>query len=87
MTPQQFRAIRLRLNMTQADLAQLLGYSMPLTISQFERKTNPKPVPRHLDLLMEALDTGFWPKDWPQKVTDHEVASQLDKGTDARRHE
>lgn len=88
MTPQEFRAIRHRLKMTQADLAQLLGYTMPLAISGFERKTNPKPVPYHLGLLMEALASGFWPKDWPQKkATDHEIAAQLDKGTHPRRHE
>ena len=67
MTPQEFRAIRHRLGLTQVQLARLLGYNRSDRISEMERKTNPKPVPGFLDLVMEALDSGFWPKAWPRK--------------------
>ena len=69
MTPQEFRAIRTRLGLTQVQLARLLGYNRSDRISELERKTNPKPVPGFLDLVMEALDNGFWPKAWPRKET------------------
>ena len=90
MTPQEFRSIRHRLGLTQAELAKLLDYSLPLAISEFERKTNPKPVPRYLDLLMEALDAGFWPQAWPRKEARDEPAADARAGGgragDRRRH-
>lgn len=61
MTNQEFRAIRLRLGMTQAELAVFLDYGSPLRISEFERATNPRPVPRLLALVMQALDSGWRP--------------------------
>lgn len=61
MTPAEFRAIRLRLGMTQAELAAFLGYGSSLRISEFERATNPRPVPRLLALVMQALDSGWRP--------------------------
>jgi transcriptional regulator with XRE-family HTH domain len=83
MTPQEFRSIRQRLGFTQQQLADLFGFARALSISEFERQTNPKPIPRYLDLVMEALDAGFWPKGWPR----HEIPSRLDQGPDAGRHE
>jgi transcriptional regulator with XRE-family HTH domain len=61
MTPDEFRAIRLRLGMTQAQLADFLDYGSPVRISEFERATNPRPVPRLLALVMRALDSGWRP--------------------------
>ncbi len=61
MTPDEFRAIRQRLGLTQAQLAVYLGYGSPMRISEFERETNPRPVPRMLAMVMEALDSGWRP--------------------------
>ena len=65
MTNHEFRAIRLRLGLTQAELAAVLGYPHPMQVSVLERATNPKPVPRHVALLMKAYDDGYRPDDWP----------------------
>ncbi|WP_394890378.1 helix-turn-helix domain-containing protein [Mesorhizobium sp. AaZ16] len=67
MTSSEFRAIRKRLGLTQAQLASLLGYTSAMTISAFERPTNPRVIPAQLGWLMEALDSGFWPSEWPPK--------------------
>lgn len=61
MTPAEFRAIRLRLGMTQAELAAFLDYGSAVRISEFERATNPRPVPRLLAMVMQALDSGWRP--------------------------
>lgn len=61
----EFRSIRKRLGLTQAQLAAVLGYPHPMQVSELERETNPKPVPRHVALLMRAYDEGHRPKDWP----------------------
>jgi transcriptional regulator with XRE-family HTH domain len=61
----EFKAIRQRLGLTQAQLASVLGYQHPMQVSELERTTNPKPVPRAIALLMVAYDEGYRPKDWP----------------------
>lgn len=61
MTPAEFRTIRLRLGYTQAELAALLEYGSALRISEFERATNPRPIPRLLALVMLAMDSGWRP--------------------------
>lgn len=65
MDNDEFRAIRKRLGLTQALLADVLGYSQPMQVSEIERDKNPKPVPRAIALLMRAYDEGYRPKDWP----------------------
>ncbi|MBZ9921474.1 helix-turn-helix domain-containing protein [Mesorhizobium sp. BR1-1-7] len=67
MTNHEFRAIRQRLGITQAQLARVLGYELPLTVSTMERETNPKPIPELLARLMRAYDEGYRPPDWPRK--------------------
>lgn len=62
VTPTTFRAIRLRLGFTQAELAAFLDYGHAVRISEFERPTNPRPVPRLLALVMHALDSGWRPE-------------------------
>lgn len=61
MTNQEFRDIRVRLGFTQAQLAAYLGYGSPMRISEFERETNPRPVPRLLALVMLAMESGWRP--------------------------
>ncbi len=66
MTNHEFRAIREQLGFTQAGLASFLGYGSPMRISEFERQTNPRPVPDHLARLMRAYHEGYRPGDWPK---------------------
>lgn len=65
MTPAEFRSIREKIGFTQAGLAVFLGYGKAIRVSEFERATNPRPVPDHLARLMTAYDEGYRPKDWP----------------------
>lgn len=65
MTNQEFREIRQRLGLTQAQLARVLHYEHAITISTYERETNPRKIPTHVALLMRAYDEGYRPKDWP----------------------
>jgi transcriptional regulator with XRE-family HTH domain len=65
VTNLEFRAIRQRLGLTQAQLAAVLGYEMALTVSTYERETNPRRIPTHVALLMTAYDEGYRPKKWP----------------------
>lgn len=65
MENDEFRSIRKRLGLTQAQLASVLGYSHLMQVSEIERDKNPKPVPRAIALLMRAYDEGYRPRDWP----------------------
>jgi transcriptional regulator with XRE-family HTH domain len=60
LSPAEFKAIRQRLGFTQAELAALLGYSAKVRISEFERDTNPIPVPRLVSMVMRAMDETGW---------------------------
>ena len=49
MDGKTFRDIREnRLYLTQLQLARALGYRQKIRISEFERKTNPVPIPQHI---------------------------------------
>jgi transcriptional regulator with XRE-family HTH domain len=65
MTNREFRRIRIALGLTQAELAGVLGYEQALTISTYERETNPRNVPHHVAMLMVAFRDGYRPKGWP----------------------
>ena len=65
MDNDEFRTIRKRLGLTQAQLAAVLEYPHAMQVSEIERQTNPKPVPRHVALLMKAYDDGYRPNGWP----------------------
>lgn len=65
MDNDEFRTIRGRLGLTQAQLATVLGYPRAMQVSEIERPSNPRPVPRHVAKLMVAYDEGYRPKDWP----------------------
>ena len=57
-----------RLRLTQLGLARALGYGHKIRISEFERNTNPVPVPQHIAnsvLLMGEAGPGFR---WPARV-------------------
>lgn len=67
MTNKEFHRIRAALGLTQAELAAVLGYEHPLTISTYERETNPRNIPHHVAMLMVAFKDGYRPKNWPKK--------------------
>lgn len=66
MDNETFRTLRRGLGLTQADLAEVLGYASPMSISAVERKSNPLPVPRHVAMLMHAFSSGYKPEGWPK---------------------
>jgi hypothetical protein len=45
LTGADFRHIRLGLLLTQRELARMLGYRHKIRVSEFERETNPVPIP------------------------------------------
>lgn len=55
MTGNEFKAIRQGLLLTQKELAELLGYRHKIRISEYERPTNPLPIPTHVAALMHML--------------------------------
>ena len=61
------KAIRARLGLTQAQLADAVGLATSLSVSEFERPPNPKPVPRLWALLLKAYDDGYRPDNWPKR--------------------
>lgn len=65
MTNREFRAIRLRLGLTQSLLAPLLELGSALRVSEYERETNPRDIPAITARLLTAYDEGYRPKDWP----------------------
>lgn len=67
MENDEFRAIRKRLGLTQAQLAAVLLYPRAMQVSEIERQSNPRPVPRHVALLMRAYDDGYRPDNWPNQ--------------------
>lgn len=66
MNNEEFRSIRKRIGLTQAQLSEVLRYKSPLTVSTYERDSNPRQVPTHVALLMVAYDRGYRPEDWPK---------------------
>jgi len=62
MTPQEFRAIRIDLGLTQQDLAVVMGYSSAGRVSIVE---NADTVPTQVGKLMEAYRSGYRPDNWP----------------------
>lgn len=68
MTGEELKAIRRTLGLTQQQLATALGYTHGLRISEFERASHPVAIPKHVALLMDAINQGYRPPNWPQQV-------------------
>ena len=62
MTPAQFRAHREALGLTQAQLAQAMGYGSQTRISEIEGRAD---VPPQTALLMRAFALFGLPDTWP----------------------
>jgi len=58
----QLRDVRLRLELTQDEMADVLGYGAGTRISEIENDR--RNVPRAVALVIEALESGWRPKDW-----------------------
>jgi transcriptional regulator with XRE-family HTH domain len=66
VTPQEFQAIRKRLDLTQAQLAKVLGYAHAAQVASFESNAKTtRVIPPLLERLMLAYDAGYRPSDWP----------------------
>lgn len=64
MTPDQIRAARHKLALTQAQLAPLLGYAAHVRIAELENgKRNPSEA---VVRLLTAYLSGYRPADWPK---------------------
>jgi transcriptional regulator with XRE-family HTH domain len=75
LTGADFRHIRLGLLLTQRELANKLGYRHKVRISEFERETNPVPIPLPIQEEMIRLyesggrfNPGFAVRDWVRKA-------------------
>ena len=64
MTPAQFQAHRKALGLTQAQLAQVMGYRGQAGISEIESRAE---VPPQTALLMRAFVLFGLPDTWPDK--------------------
>jgi transcriptional regulator with XRE-family HTH domain len=65
MTPEEFRAARLKVGLTQQECANVLGYTrLHITGIEAGRKTISAP----LELAMQALASGWRPKRWASRV-------------------
>jgi DNA-binding XRE family transcriptional regulator len=52
LTPVTFKHMRRDLGLTQRQLAHALGYQHKIRVSEFERETNPVPIPHHIQRAM-----------------------------------
>ena len=71
MSPEEIKAARKKLGLTQAQLARVLGYSTDgkvpgMAVSVMERATNPRPLPEAQRRLLLAYLDGYRPPDWPE---------------------
>lgn len=66
MTPEEFRAARESMGLTQPQMAAALGYSAKARISEIERRHNDVPEPVALAvraMLILGPDPALWPDD------------------------
>jgi transcriptional regulator with XRE-family HTH domain len=66
ITGEDVKRIRRELGLTQKQLAAVLGYAHAIRISEFERLRNPTAIPVHVAMLMDAIEKGYRPLNWPQ---------------------
>jgi DNA-binding XRE family transcriptional regulator len=59
LTGPDFRHIRHGLLMTQREMARALGYAQTIRISEYERETNPVPIPLHIqEAAIKLYESG-----------------------------
>jgi DNA-binding transcriptional regulator YiaG len=69
LTPADFKTIRHGLMLSQRELARVLGYAHKIRISEFERETNPVPIPLHIQEALLALrENGGVATSWGNSV-------------------
>ena len=70
MTPFQIRALRKKLGLSGAQMAQMLGFSNPRSYRSLEMpadaQTHRAPTPSVMRLL-QAYEDGYRPADWPEE--------------------
>ena len=69
MTPAEAR--ELRGEFTQAQWAAILGYKSAMRVSEFERPTNPLPIPLHVAFVMRVVagNPGYF---WQPGAEEHD---------------
>jgi hypothetical protein len=67
MTPQEFKAARLRFGLTQVEMAALLGYRHGMRVSVMERGAEPVPYQTAM-LIRLLLDPTWRPQGWPRPL-------------------
>ena len=67
MAPDQVRSIREGLDLTQSELASVMGYRKAVRVSELERGAR-KPSPA-AERLLKAYAAGYRPDDWPDKFS------------------
>jgi len=65
MTPAEFRDIRIKLGLTQPELAVLLGFNHASTVGALESAKSGKVITLQVERLMRAYEAGYRPSDWP----------------------
>lgn len=67
MEPNELQEIRLKLGLTLAEMARLLGYQGEnLRQQQYDLETGRRPIREPQRRLAEAYRDGYRPKDWPK---------------------
>lgn len=72
MNNREFKHIRQGCLLTQKQLAEQLGYAHKIRVSEYERETNPVPIPAHIEQAMWKLYTTdyapqFVVREWTRK--------------------
>lgn len=68
MTGPDLRAARKSLGISQRQLGELIGYggeNPRQSIGRMERGC--QPIPKHIELIVDAFVQGYRPQDWPEK--------------------
>ena len=65
MSGDEFKALRIKLGLTQQLAADVLGYGSNVRVAEIEGGR--KNVTPHLERLMRAYEAGYRPDDWPHE--------------------
>jgi hypothetical protein len=79
LTPATFKHMRHDLGLSQRQLARTFGYAHKIRISEFERETNPVPIPHHIQRAMINTWMGSVPMRATGKVVRRWVRKELSR--------
>ena len=67
MNGKTFKKIRNMMKLTQKEMAHALGYRHKIRVSEYERPTNPLPVPRDIGHAVLQMGEEWWHLMHPQQ--------------------